>query len=269
MLVDTHAHLYLATFDADRDAAVERARAAGVTRILMPPTDVASVRTALDVADRYSGVWAMAAVHPTSVAEMAEGDFERIEAFLPDPRVVAVGETGLDYYWTRDHADAQRASLTAHARMARRADLPLVLHVRDVKGSDECARDVVAVVRAVNAEAGGPALRGVFHCFGGPAWLAADALDLGFCLGLGGTLTYKTGGVPEAIRDVPLDRIVLETDAPYLAPTPHRGSRNEPAHVRIVAEKLAEIRGVPLGEIAEATTAAAEALFGLGPESPG
>ena len=272
MLVDTHAHLYLAAFDADRDAAVGRARAAGVTRILMPPTDVASVQTALGVCDRYAGVWAMAAVHPTSVADMEDGDLARIEAFLPDPRVVAVGETGLDYYWTRDGADAQRASLSAHARMARRADLPLVLHVRDRGASDECARDVVEVVRAVNAEALAgdagalPPLRGVFHCFGGPPWLAGEALGLGFHLGLGGTLTYKKGGVPEAIADVPLDRIVLETDAPYLAPTPHRGTRNEPAHVRVVAERLAALRGISLEEVAEATTAAAEALFGLGPE---
>ena len=262
MLVDTHAHLYLAAFDADRDAVVERARAAGVTRILQPPTDVASVHAALAVADRYEGVLAMAAVHPTSVAEMAEGDLGRIEAFLPDPRVVAVGETGLDYYWTRDDADAQRASFAEHARMARRADLPLVIHTRDQKGSDDCARDLVAILHGVNAEGGAP-LRGVFHCFGGPAWLAAEVLGLGFHVGLGGTLTYKKGGVPEAIRDVPLDRVVLETDAPYLAPSPHRGTRNEPVHTCVVAERLAEIRGLRLEDVAAATTETAERLFGL------
>ncbi len=263
MLVDTHAHLYLAAFDADRDAAVDRARLAGVTRILMPPTDVASVHAALDVADRYDGVFAMAAVHPTSVAEMADGDLARIEAFLVDPRVVAVGETGLDYYWSRDAADAQRASFRVHAQMARRADLPLVIHNRDVKGSAECAEDLVAIVRDVAAEAEGAPLRGVFHCFGGPPGLAADVLALGFHLGLGGTLTYKKGGVPEAIADVPLDRIVLETDAPYLSPSPHRGERNEPARVRLVAERLAALRGVELGEIAAATTETAERLFRL------
>ena len=267
MLVDTHAHLYLAAFEADRDAVVQRARDAGVTRILMPPTDVASVHDALAVADRYDGVWAMAAVHPTSVAAMAEGDLARIEAFLPDPRVVAFGETGLDYYWTRDSADAQRASLTAHARMARRADLPLVLHVRDRGGSQECAADVLGVIRAVAAEPDAAPLRGVFHCFGGPDALAADVLALGFHVGLGGTLTYKKGGVAEAVADIPLDRIVLETDAPYLAPTPHRGTRNEPAHVRLVAERLAVLRGLRVEEIAEATTEAAERLFGLAPAS--
>ena len=268
MIVDTHAHLYLAAFDADRDAVVARARAAGVTRILMPPTDVASVRTALGVCDRFAGVRAMAAVHPTSVAEMAPGDLATIEAFLADGRVVAVGETGLDYYWTRDGADAQRASFAAHARMARRADLPLVVHVRDVAGSEECAQDVLAVLRGVTAEpgGGGAPLRGVFHCFGGPAWLADEVLGLGFHVGLGGTLTYRKGGVPEATAGIPLERIVLETDAPYLAPSPHRGSRNEPAWTRVVAEHLAEARGLRLEDVAAATTEAAERLFGLTPE---
>jgi TatD DNase family protein len=266
VIVDTHAHLYLPVFDADRDAVVARARAAGVTRVLQPPTDVASVEAALALCGRYDGVWAMAAVHPTSVAEMADGDLARIEAFLPDPRVVAVGETGLDYYWTRDTADAQRASLAAHARMARRADLPIVIHNRDRAGSDECARDILSVLREVNAEPGGPSLRGVFHCFGGPAWLTADVLDLGFHVGLGGTLTYRKGGVPEAVADVPLGRVVLETDAPYLAPTPHRGQRNEPAHTRLVAETLAGLRGLRVEEVGAATSETAERLFGLPPE---
>lgn len=267
MLVDTHAHLYLAAFDADRDAVVERARAAGVTRILMPPTDVASVQTALDVSDRYAGVFAMAAVHPTDVSQMAPGDLATIETFLADPRVVAVGETGLDYYWSRDAADAQRESFRAHARMARRADLPLVVHNRDVKGSSECSEDLLAIVREIAAEPDGAPLRGVFHCFGGPPGFTADVLGLGFCLGLGGTLTYKKGGVPESIADVPLDRIVLETDAPYLSPSPFRGERNEPARVRVVAEKLATLRGLPLEEVAAATTETAERLFRLPTEA--
>ena len=264
MIVDTHAHLYLSSFDADRDAVVERARTAGVTRILQPATDVASVGAALAVADRYPGVLAMAAVHPTSVADMAEGDLGRIEASLADLRVVAVGETGLDYYWTRDTADEQQASLAAHARMARRTGLPLVLHVRDVKGSAECARDTLAVLRRANAEPTDEApLRGVFHCFAGSAGLASDVLGLGFHIGVGGTLTYKKDGVGEAVADVPLDRIVLETDAPYLAPVPVRGRRNEPAHTRLVAERLATLRGMRVEDVAAATSSTAERLFGL------
>ena len=276
MLVDTHAHLYLDAFDGDRDAVVQRARAAGVGAVLQPAVDVASVDAALALCDRYDGVWAMAALHPTYVADAAPNALDRVEAALADPRVVAVGESGLDYYWSRDHEEAQRASLRAHARLAARHGLPLVVHNRDVKGSDDASRDLVQIVREVQVEvaAGGETsggagrLGGVFHCFGGPPWLAAEVLDLGFHVGLGGTLTFKNAGVAEAVADVPLDRIVLETDAPYLAPAPHRGTRNEPAHTALVAQRLAELRGLPVEAVAERTTATARALFALPDAAP-
>ena len=213
MLVDTHAHLYLDAFDADRDAVVARARAGGVGVVLQPAVDVASVDAALALCDAYAGVYAMAAVHPTYVADAAPDALDAVERALADDRVLAVGESGLDYYWSRDHEEAQRASLRAHARLAARHGLPLVLHNRDAKGSDDASRDLVRIVREVQGE-GGAALGGVFHCFGGPPWLAAEVLDLGFHVGLGGTLTFKNAGVAEAVADVPLDRIVLETDAP-------------------------------------------------------
>ena len=276
MLVDTHAHLYLDAFDGDRDAVVDRARAAGVGVILQPAVDVASVDAALALCDRYDGVWAMAALHPTYVADAAPDALGRVEAALADPRVVAVGESGLDYYWGREHEEAQRASLRAHARLAARHGLPIVLHNRDVKGSDDASRDLVQILREVRAEgqteggaqtAGAGRLGGVFHCFGGPPWLAAEVLDLGFHVGLGGTLTFKNAGVAEAVADVPLDRVVLETDAPYLAPAPHRGKRNEPAHTALVARRLADLRGLPVEAVAERTTATARALFAL-PAAP-
>ena len=150
--------------------------------------------------------------------------------------IVAIGETGLDYYWSTDHVDLQQDSLRAHARLAAIYDLPLVLHNRDKQGREDCSRDLVRILRDVKSEGLGP-LTGVFHCFGGPEWLAADVLDLGFHVGLGGTLTFKNAGVADAIDGIPLDRIVLETDGPYLAPTPHRGTRNEPAYVPLVAQR--------------------------------
>ena len=261
LLVDTHVHLYLDAYDADRDAVVERARAGGVGVLLQPAVDVASVGAALALCDRYSGVYAMAAVHPSYVAEAAPDALAAVEAALADPRVVAVGESGLDYYWTREHADRQRDLLRAHARLAAAHDLPLVLHNRDRKGSDESSQDLVRILREVEGEEGGGRLRGVFHCFGGPPWLAADALDLGFHVGVGGTVTFKNAGVAAALRDVPLDRVVLETDGPYLAPAPHRGERNEPAHLPLVARRLAEVYGTQLEAVAERTTATARALF--------
>jgi TatD DNase family protein len=262
MLIDTHAHLYHARFADDLPAVVQLAHDAGVGLVLMPATDLATTHAALALCDRFEGLRAMAGIHPTSVHEAAAGDLAAIETLLADPRVVAVGETGLDYYWGRDREEAQRESLRAHARLALRSALPLVLHNRDVAGSDDCSRDLVRILREVQAEAtGGQALEGVFHCFSGPPWLAAEVLGLGFHVGLGGTLTYKKGGVPEAIADIPLDRIVLETDAPYLAPTPHRGSRNEPAFVRHVAETLAALRGLSVADVEAATTATARRLF--------
>ena len=260
MLVDTHAHLAADAFDADRDAVVARAHAAGVTRIVIPATDLASIDAALALCERYAGLYVMAAIHPTYVHEAPPDAVARVEAHLGDARVVAVGESGLDGYWSREHLDAQARSLRSHAELAAAHDLPLVLHNRDQEGSDEVSRRLLDTLHGVAAEA---PLRGVFHCFGGPAWLTREVLDLGFDIGLGGTLTYKNSGVAEAVADVPLDRIVLETDAPYLAPTPHRGTRNEPAHTRVVAERLAALRGLTLGAIADATTRNAERLFGL------
>ncbi len=263
-LIDTHAHVYLDRFTADLDAVVERARAAGVDAVVLPAIDVPSIHAALDLCDRYPGYFfAMAALHPSEVKDATDADFEQVRALCTRPEVVAVGESGLDYYWDRSFNAKQHDYLRRHARLAVEADLPLVLHNRDEKGSEASSRDMVEILRGVQAEPGGERLRGVFHCFGGPAWLAEAALDLGFHVGLGGTLTFKNGGVPDAIEAVPLERIVLETDAPYLAPAPHRGKRNEPAYVRLVAERLAEVKGVPLAEVEAITTANAQALFGL------
>lgn len=239
----------------------------------MPAVDVASVHAALAVCDEYGGagvaLYAMSALHPTETAGATDADFAAIAALARDPRVVAVGESGLDYYWDRQFVERQHDALRWHVRLAIETGKPLVLHLRDQKGSDDCARDLVQLLRESRAaHPDGARLRGVFHCFGGPLWLAADVLDLGFHVGLGGTLTYRNGGVPEAISDVPLDRIVLETDAPYLAPVPHRGERNEPAYVRLVAEKLADLRGLPVERVEEATTANALRLFGLEDSRP-
>ncbi len=263
-LIDTHAHVYLDRFDADRAAVVERARAAGITTVLLPAIDLPSVYAALDLCKRYPDFfWAMAALHPSEVKDAADEDFAAVAALCDRPEVVAVGESGLDYYWDRSFNAKQQDYLRRHARLAAERDLPLVLHNRDEKGSDASSRDLVAILSEVKAESGGERLRGVFHCFGGPVWLADEVLGLGFHVGLGGTLTFKNGGVPDAIETVPLDRIVLETDAPYLAPAPHRGTRNEPAYVRLVAQRLAEVRGLPVEEIEAVTTANARALFGV------
>lgn len=264
MLIDTHAHIYLDRFDADRDAMMTRAREAGVGIILQPAIDLPSIEAALRLCDHYDVCYAMAGLHPSETQDVTEADKTRLRAFCADSRVVAVGESGLDYYWDRTFVPEQHAALRWHAQLALAMDLPLVLHNRDQKGSMASSEDLIRILQEENESApDGHRLRGVFHCFGGPPAMAQAVLDLGFHLGIGGTVTFKNGGVPEAIKNVPLDRIVLETDAPFLAPTPHRGRRNEPAYLPFVAQRLAELKGVSVETIAATTTATAKALFRL------
>lgn len=264
MLIDSHAHIYLDRFDADFEAVLERARAAGVERIVMPAIDVASIRRAIGLAEQYEGLYAMAAIHPSSVPEATEADLEAVAELCAHPAVVAVGESGLDYYWDRSFDAKQHDIFRWHIRLALEQDLPLILHLRDKKDRDEVHRDIV---RLLDEERDGhphaARLRGIFHCYTGPAWLADEAERLGFLLGIGGVVTFKNGGLDAVLPDVPLDRLVLETDAPYLAPSPHRGKRNEPAYTRLVAERLAEVKGVSVSEVARVTTKNAERLFGI------
>ncbi|HMB90228.1 MAG TPA: TatD family hydrolase [Rhodothermales bacterium] len=264
MLIDTHAHIYLDRFKEDLSEVIARAREQGVERIVMPAIDGPSIHEALALCDRYDGLYAMAALHPTHTKDATDADFEEVATLCDDPRVVAVGESGLDYYWDRTYDAVQEDFFRRHIRLAIEKDLSLILHLRDKQNRDEVHRDIVRLLREErNASDAPDKLRGIFHCFTGPDWLAEEAADLGFLLGLGGVLTFKNSGLDAIIRDVPLDRLVLETDAPYLAPVPYRGKRNEPSYTRYVAEKLAEVKEVSIEEIERVTTANAERLFGI------
>ena len=264
MLIDTHAHIYLDRFGTDLPDVLTRARERGIKRIIMPAIDVSSIHKALALCDRFDGLYAMAALHPSDTKDATDDDFAAVAAFCDDPRVVAVGESGLDYYWDRSFDAVQHDSYRRHIRLAIEKDLPLVLHIRDKKDRDEVHRDIVRLLREERAASDHPEkLRGIFHCFTGPAWMAEAAAELGFLVGLGGVLTFKNSGLDVLAQDLPMEQIVLETDAPFLAPVPYRGKRNEPAYVRYVAEKLAEVKGLPVEEIERATTANAVRLFGL------
>ena len=260
VLIDTHCHLYHEKFDADRDAVLDRARAAGVGAIVMPAIDVPSIHAALALAHRHADLFVMAALHPTHVPDATDADLLEVEALARDPRVVAVGESGLDRYWSRDHDARQDEVFRVHVRLAAETGKPLVLHTRSAEAA---ALDVLDAERPRLPRP--DALRGIFHCFSGDAAEADRALAHGFLLGLGGTLTFKNGATAAATAHVPLGALVLETDAPFLAPEPHRGQRNEPAYVALVARRLATLRGVGVDEVAAATTATARALFGLPP----
>ncbi|HUF10744.1 MAG TPA: TatD family hydrolase [Rhodothermales bacterium] len=254
-LIDTHAHIYLEQFEHDLDKVLDRARAAGVESIVMPAIDLPSIHSALALSERYEGLYVMVAIHPSETKHATDAMFDEMASFCREPRVVAVGESGLDYYWDRSFDDRQQDFFRRHIRLALEWDLPLVIHNR--QAGDEIAEIIAGELIA----AGRTTMKGIFHCFGGPEELGEKALAMGFHLGIGGTLTFKNSGVSTVIAGVPLDRIVLETDSPFLAPAPHRGKRNEPAYVRLIAERLAADRGMTIEEVARVTSANAQAAM--------
>ena len=258
MLIDTHAHIYLEQFQDDLDEVISRAREAGIEKIVMPAIDVNSIRRGLDLCDRYEGLSMMAALHPSETRDATEEDFEEVVRLSEDERVVAIGETGLDYYWDRSFDARQHDLLRRHIRLAAERDLPLVFHNR------ESFNDLIRIVEEEKEASLKPErIRGIFHCFTGSPEEADRVSRSGFLLGIGGVLTFKNSSLSESVRDIPLDRIVLETDAPYLAPVPHRGKRNEPAYVRLVAEKMSEVKDSTVEEVARITSENARAIFGL------
>ena len=258
MLIDTHAHLYLDRFDDDRDAVLQRAHDAGVETIVLPAIDVPSIQQAVDLAEANDGLYAMTALHPSETQEATDADFEAVRAWCDHPKVVAVGESGLDYYWDRSFDAKQQDFFRRHIRLAIDADLPLIIHNR------EATDDVLRILEDERAAADQPErLRGILHCFVDPPEVAARAWELGFWVGLGGIFTFTNSDVADYVKDIPLEQIVVETDSPYLAPEPNRGKRNEPAYVRHVADTLARVKDRPIAEVEQMTTANARRIYGL------
>ena len=263
-LIDTHAHLYFEHFDEDRAEVLARASEAGVEAVVMPAVDVDSIGKAVRLCRRQRkaedgpALYAMAALHPSETKNAPASDFDQVAAWTDHQHVVAVGETGLDHYHDRSFDERQEAFFRQHVRLALETDLPLVLHHRE---ATDATLDVLESERD-GAEHPGR-LRGILHCFTGSRAQAERAARLGFLIGLGGILTFTNSDLEEAVREIPLEEVVVETDAPYLAPEPHRGERNEPAFVRPVAAYLAEVKGVSLEEVASATTANARRVYGL------
>ncbi len=243
MLVDTHVHLNSPDFVPDRVAVMQRARAAGVDRFLCPGYDLPSSRAAVELAASEAGVVAAIGIHPHDSKDLDAAAAAELEDLLAAPGVVAVGETGLDYHYDHSPRAVQRDSFVRHLQMARRHGLPVVVHNRE---SDDDMR------RILLDEARG--LRLVLHAFGGAPNLAALSEELDVFFGVGGFLTFKNHPLSKHVADLPRDSLLLETDAPYLSPHPLRGRRNEPAHVSIVARRLAELLDTTLEDVAELTT---------------
>ncbi len=255
MLVDSHTHLDTSRFNADRESVIQAAVAGGVTRMVDPGCDLASSCAAIALAKAYPGVvFAGVGVHPHDATTYNDEVERHFRELVHDSTVVAIGEFGLDYYRMLSPREVQRAVFCAHLELARAYGLPCIIHVRDAHD------DVMELLRAH-----GRGLRGVFHCFSGDMAQAEECLAYeGFMISFAGPLTRQGNALPEVARMAPLDRVLVETDSPYLVPQPLRAKRNEPLFVKHVAEKLAEVRGMTLEEIAQITTANAVRLFGLG-----
>lgn len=251
--IDTHAHLDGREFDADRDEVVARARAAGISHVLIPAIDLPSVSTVLATCDRYPGfAHPMIGLHPEEVGPGYRDVLARMRSLL-SPRFVAIGEVGLDYYWSREFEREQLEAFEEQVRWSVETRKPLMIHCRKAQN------EMVALLRHYEAELPG----GVFHCFTGNEHEAAELLRFDrFALGIGGVLTFKKSHLPEVLPHIPIDRIVLETDAPYMAPVPMRGKRNESAFVSYVLARAAECYGVSAEALAEATTATVHRIFG-------
>ncbi len=251
MLVDTHCHLDFPEFDADRELVIERALAAGVERILIPGVNLTTCRRALALAEQYPAVYAAVGFHPNSAAEATPAALAEVRALAKHPKVVGIGEIGIDLYWRKLSRTEQEAVFRSQIELANDVGKPVIVHDR------EAHAEVLTVLRDQP-----PASGGVLHAFSGDRSLAEEAVRLGFFLGVDGPLTYKKNEALRALfADVPLDRILIETDAPYLTPQSRRGKRNEPAYVKEVAECLAVIRGVPLETTAAVTSHNAARLF--------
>lgn len=252
-LIDTHCHIDLDQFEGDRDAVLERAEEAGVDQLILIAFGPERWESGARLQHRHNRIHLAIGVHPTE-ANMFSSEIEaRIKEIALATRAVAIGETGLDYHWKAETADKQKDAFARQIALAKELGLPFVIHQRDAEA------DTLDVLRASS-----PPHRGVMHCFTGDADYMRQCLDLGLHIGFGGALTFrKMKALQQAATEAPLDRVLLETDSPFMTPSPHRGERNEPAYVRFVAEKLASLRDMPLDFIAEITTRNAVELFDL------
>ena len=253
--IDTHAHLYSSPIKENIEGIMKNAMDNGIDTIIMPAIDSTTLEAMLEVEKTYpENCMAMMGLHPCSVKENVKEELAIIEKQLQKRKFIAIGEIGLDYYWDKTFTTEQMHAFEIQMQWALDYKLPIAIHTRNAMG------ETIEAVKPF-AKKG---LRGIFHCFSGSKESAEQIISMDFHLGLGGVLTYKNTGVAEAIKDIPMEWLVLETDAPYLSPVPYRGKTNEPSYMIHVAMKLAEIKNLPLHEIASITTNNAEKLFGLG-----
>lgn len=253
-LIDTHCHLYLDDFTGDIQQVMQNAFKEGVGRFMLPAIDSGELENLLKLEKAWpTHCFAMMGLHPCSVKANYKEELDLVIEWLSKRKFIAVGEIGLDYYWDKSFMTEQKITFQQQILWSLQYDLPIVIHSRNA--IEDC-------INMVKDNQQGK-LRGIFHCFSDDRSAAERIIDLGFYLGVGGVLTYKNSGLAETIKDIPLEHIVLETDAPYLTPVPFRGKRNESSYIKYVAAKLAEIKGITVEEVAAITTANAQKIFGI------
>lgn len=251
MLFDSHAHIDDEKFDVDRDEVIARALENGVTGMINAGACMASSARSVELAEKYDSIYAAVGIHPHDAKSVQETDYEQLTAWSKLTKVVAIGEIGLDYYYDFSPRDLQRTVFIRQLDVARQMDMPFIIHDRDAHG------DILEILKK---EAKG--LKGVLHCFSGSLEMAKEVIKLGLYISIAGPVTFKNAAkLPEIVATVPLERLLVETDCPYLTPHPHRGKRNEPAYVKIVAEQVAQLRGMDFVDLAKATDANTKRLF--------
>lgn len=254
MFIDTHVHLNADQYEEDLQEVIDRALEANVERMVVIGFDRKTIERTMQLIEQYDFVYGVIGWHPVDAIDCTQQDLEWIEQLASHPKIVGIGETGLDYYWDKSPKDIQQELFRKQIQLAQKINLPIVIHNRDATG------DVVQILREENAASVG----GVMHCFSGSVETARECIAMNFMISLGGPVTFKNARLPkEVATEIALEHLMIETDAPYLAPHPHRGKRNEPAFVPLVAEEIARLKGLTIEEIAQATTANAKNFFGI------
>lgn len=254
MLFDTHVHVNAEQFNEDLEDVIERAQEAGVNNMVVVGFDRPTITRAMELIETYDFMYAAVGWHPVDAIDMTEEDLKWIEDLSSHPKVVAIGEMGLDYHWDKSPKAIQMEVFRKQIRLAKKVGLPIIIHNR------EATADIVNILKEEEASEVG----GIMHCFSGSAETAMECIDMNFYISLGGPVTFKNAKKPkEVAAAVPLDRLLIETDCPYLAPHPYRGKRNEPSYVKLVAEQIAEIKQLSVEEVSQATTDNAKKLFGI------
>lgn len=253
-MIDTHAHIYTKEFKEDLNEVVERSTDNGIGKILMPNIDSTSIDAMLEVEHKYPKIChSMMGLHPSSIKKGFEKELYAVETWLAKREFVAVGEIGIDLYWDKQFESHQKEAFEIQINWAKKLGLPIVIHCR------EAFEETISIVEALHDER----LKGVFHCFTGSIEEAERVLKLGFYLGIGGVSTFKNGGLDKVLPDIDLNKILLETDSPYLAPVPYRGKRNEPSYLSLIAQRIADIKSIALDEVKKITSENASILFNL------